>query len=147
MLVPAAAQAQSTGDTQRKLEKVNRELKEVAAERRKIEGRRGDASRQLREVDEKVGASTRGLRETEAELARQQAALAELRDRRDAMQVSLAARRDELGALLRAAYAIGDDAPLKPMLSHAKVAQAPHALASWSQEHRVGKRCVRTCRA
>src|SRR3546814_2869162 len=80
MLVPAAAQAQSTGDTQRKLEKVNRELKEVAAERRKIEGRRGDASRQLREVDEKVGASTRGLRETEAELARQQEALAEVRE-------------------------------------------------------------------
>src|SRR3546814_16612490 len=67
MLVPAAAQAQSTGDTQRKLEKVNRELKEVAAERRKIEGRRGDASRQLREVDEKVGESTRGLRERSAE--------------------------------------------------------------------------------
>src|SRR3546814_959797 len=75
------------------------------------------------------GASTRGLRETEAGLARQQAALAELRDRRDAMQVSLAARRDELGALLRAAYAIGDDAPLKLMLSQDKVAEAARSLA------------------
>ncbi|MFC3715992.1 murein hydrolase activator EnvC family protein [Luteimonas soli] len=129
MLAPVAVQAQSTGETQRKLEKVNRELKEVAAERRRIEGRRGDASRQLREVDEKVGASTRNLRETEAELARQQAALAELRDRRDTMQVSLAARRDELGALLRAAYAIGEDAPLKLMLSQDKVAEAARALA------------------
>src|SRR3546814_18053475 len=64
-----------------------------------------------------------------AELARQQAALAELRDRRDAMQVSLAARRDELGALLRAAYAIGDDAPLKLMLSQDKVAEAARSLA------------------
>jgi len=128
-LAPAAAQAQSTSDTQRKLEKVNRELKEVAAERRRIEGRRGDASRQLREVDEKVGESTRTLRETEAELARQRAALAELRDRRDAMQASLAARRAELGDLLRAAYAIGDDAPLKLMLSQDKVAEAARALA------------------
>ena len=129
MLAPAAVQAQSTGDTQRKLEKVNRELKEVAADRRKIEGRRGAASRQLREVDEKVGASTRSLRETEAELARQQAALAGLRDKRDAMQVSLAARRGELGDLLRSAYAIGDDAPLKLMLSQDKVADAARALA------------------
>src|SRR3546814_7224546 len=93
MLVPAAAQAQSTGDTQRKLEKVNRELKEVADERRKIEGRRGDASRQLREVDEKVGESTRGLSENEAELARQQAARSE-------------AHTLELQSLIRTPYAV-----------------------------------------
>jgi septal ring factor EnvC (AmiA/AmiB activator) len=122
------AQAQSSRDTQRKLEKVNKELKEVAAERRKIEGRRGDASRQLRQVDEKVGSSARSLRETEAELARQQAALAGLRDQRDAMQVSLAVQRRELGDLLRAAYTIGDDAPLKLMLAQDKVAEASRAL-------------------
>ncbi len=123
------AHAQSSRDAQRKLEKVNRELKEVAAERRKIEDRRGDASRQLRQVDEKVGTSVRSLRETEAELARQQAALAGLRDRRDALQASLAAQREELGGLLRAAYAIGDDAPLKLMLAQDKVAEASRALA------------------
>ncbi len=127
LAVPAGAQ--STRDAQRKLDKVNRELKAVAAERRKIEGRRGDASRQLREVDEKVGASTRGLRETEAQLARQQASLADLRDKRDTMQASLADQRSELGALLRAAYAIGDDAPLKLMLSQDRVAEANRALA------------------
>lgn len=127
--VIAPAQAQSSRDTQRKLEKVNKELKEVAAERRKIEGRRGDASRQLRQVDEKVGTSARSLRETEAELARQQAALSGLRDKRDAMQVTLAAQRKELGDLLRAAYTIGDDAPLKLMLAQDKVAEANRALA------------------
>jgi septal ring factor EnvC (AmiA/AmiB activator) len=83
----------------------------------------------LRQVDEKVGTSTRSLRETEAELARQQAALAELRRKRDAMQVSLAAQRSELGDLLRAAYTIGDDAPLKLMLSQDQVAEASRALA------------------
>ncbi|WP_417472200.1 murein hydrolase activator EnvC family protein [Luteimonas mephitis] len=127
--VVVPAQAQSSRETQRKLEKVNKELKAVAAERRQIEGKRGDASRQLRQVDEKVGASTRSLRETEAELARQQAALAELRGKRDALQVSLAAQRSELGQLLRAAYAIGDDAPLKLMLSQDQVAEAGRALA------------------
>jgi septal ring factor EnvC (AmiA/AmiB activator) len=128
-LAAPSVQAQSSRDAQRKLDKVNRELKDVAAERRKIEGRRGDASRQLREVDEKVGASARSLRETEAQLARQQAALAQLRSNRDTLQGSLAAQRKELGELLRAAYAIGDDAPLKLMLSQDKVADANRALA------------------
>src|SRR3546814_20451902 len=60
MLVPAAAQAQSTGATQRKLEKVNRELKELAAERRKIEGRTAQARQQVRDVAQLVGADTPG---------------------------------------------------------------------------------------
>ena len=128
VLVLPQAQAQSSRETARKLEKVQRELKDVAAERRKIEGRRGDASRKLREADEKVGASTRSLRETEAELARQQAELARLRERRDALQSSLAGERAELAGLLRSAYAIGDDAPLKLMLSQDKVAEASRAL-------------------
>src|SRR3546814_15482490 len=85
--------------------------------------------------------------ETEAELARQQAALAELRDRRDAMQVSLAARRDELGALLRAAYAIGDDAPLKLMLSQDKVAEAARALAYHRYLQRDRMQRIETLRA
>ncbi|HZW19360.1 MAG TPA: peptidoglycan DD-metalloendopeptidase family protein [Luteimonas sp.] len=122
------AQAQSSRETERKLEKVKRELKDVAAERRKIEGRRGDASRQLREVDEKVGTSMRSLRETEAELARQQAELVALRARRDRMQAALAGQRAELGDLLRSAYAIGDDAPLKLLLSQDQVAEAGRAL-------------------
>ena len=53
----AAAQqspAQGSRDAERKLENVKRELKQVAAERRKIEGQRGDASR----------AAARGRRES-----------------------------------------------------------------------------------
>ena len=43
-----SANAQSSRETERKLERVNRELKSVAAERRKLEGQRGEASRELR---------------------------------------------------------------------------------------------------
>src|SRR5690606_30252249 len=128
LAAPAPAPAQSSREAERKLEKVQRELKDVAAERRRIEGRRGDASRRLREADEKVGDSTRSLRETEAELARRQAELARLRERRDGLQSSLAQQRGELGELLRAAYAIGDQAPLKLMLSQDQVAEASRAL-------------------
>jgi murein hydrolase activator len=141
LAVVPPAQAQSSREAQRKLDRINRELKDVAAERRKIEGSRGDANRKLREVDERVGISTRSLRETETQLAQQQAALAQLRDKRDAMQASLAAQRKELGQLLRAAYAIGDDAPLKLMLSQDKVAEANRALAyhRYLQRQRTGR--------
>jgi septal ring factor EnvC (AmiA/AmiB activator) len=118
----------STREAQRKLEKINRELKDVAAERRKLEGQRGDASRQLRTVDEKVGTSTRALRSTETELVQQQTSLAALRAKRDAMQKKLGAQRTELTQLLRAAYTVGDDAPLKLMLSQDTAADANRTL-------------------
>ncbi len=123
------AQAQGTRDTQRKLDRAKRELDAVAAERRKIEGRRGEAARQLREVDERVGNSMRALKEAEAELARQQAELVELQRRREALDRSLGAQRRELAALLRAAYTVGEEAPLKLMLSQDKVADGNRLLA------------------
>jgi septal ring factor EnvC (AmiA/AmiB activator) len=124
-----AASAQSSREAQRKLDRINRELKDVAAERRRIENQRGDASQQLRSVDEKVGTSTRTLHDTEAQLARQRASLADLRARRDTMQARLGGQRKELAGLLRAAYAVGDDAPLKLLLSQDRVADANRTLA------------------
>ena len=46
-----SAQAQSSRDTQRKLDQAQRELKAISAERRKLEGQRGSASRDLRTLD------------------------------------------------------------------------------------------------
>lgn len=120
--------AQSSPDTQRRLDKVKRELKAVAAERRKLEGQRGEASRQLRRADEQLGTSSRALGDTEAALAREQAQLAQLQQRRDVLQSTLGAQRKELAALLRAAYTIGSDAPLKLMLAQDRVADASRVL-------------------
>lgn len=127
----AAAQespTRSRGETERKLDSVKRELKQVAAERRQIEGQRGNVTQQLRAADEKVGRSNRVLRETETRLARDQRALAELQAQREAMQGSLASRREELAQLLRAAYAQGETAPLKALLSQDRVADANRVL-------------------
>jgi len=124
----AEAQAQGSREAQRKLERVQRELKDVARERRKIEGQRGDASRQLRQADEQVGTSTLALRRTETDLQRQQSALAELEQRRVALRDKLGAQRTELAGLLRAAYTIGGDAPLKLMLAQDRVADAGRML-------------------
>jgi septal ring factor EnvC (AmiA/AmiB activator) len=120
--------AQSSRDTQRKLERIKRELADVAAERRRIEGQRGAASTQLRAVDEQLGHSGRVLSETESRLVRQQASLAQLQQRRDALQSTLGARRVELASLLRAAYTVGTAAPLKLMLAQDRVADANRVL-------------------
>jgi septal ring factor EnvC (AmiA/AmiB activator) len=82
LMLAAPVFAQNSRETERKLEKIQRELKSVSAERRKIEGQRGSASRQLREADEKVGASNRRLREIETRMAKEQASLAALQDQR-----------------------------------------------------------------
>lgn len=123
------AQAQTSRETQRKLDRSRKELRDVAAERRRIESQRGDATRRLRELDERVGASTRALRQAERDLQHQQGELAALRTRRDALANTLSAQRAELSRLLRAAYTVGGDAPLKLMLSQDRVAEGNRLLA------------------
>ncbi|GGD51639.1 murein hydrolase activator EnvC family protein [Pseudoxanthomonas indica] len=125
----AAASAQSQRDAQKQLEKVRGELKSIAKERRKLEGERGDASRKLRDADEQVGKSSRGLSETEASLRREEAALAELQQQRLAKQQQLRGQREVLASLVRAAYANGEDAPLKVLLSQDHIADASRTLA------------------
>ena len=125
---PAPAQQTTSREAQRRLETVQRELKDVAAERRRLEGQRGAASRELRAVDERVADSSRALHTADTELAREQAALAQLNARRDALRVQEAATRRELAALLRAAHAQGDHAPLKVMLAQDRVADTQRQL-------------------
>ena len=120
--------AQDSRDAQRKLEQAQRELKAVAAERRKIEGQRGSASKELRALDEKLGRASRALHDTETALARQRQALADLEQQRDTLRTSLDRQRRDLRALLRSAYTIGEAAPLKLLLSQDSVASASRLL-------------------
>ena len=125
---PVDAQPTTSREAQRRLENIQRELNDVAAERRRLEGQRGAASRELRAVDERLGASSRALHEAEARLAREQTALTQLGARREALRRQQAGQRRELAALLRAAYAQGDHAPLKLMLAQDRVADAQRQL-------------------
>ncbi|MCA0394166.1 MAG: peptidoglycan DD-metalloendopeptidase family protein [Proteobacteria bacterium] len=124
----AADAQQNSRDAERRLERVRKELNDVASERRKLEGERGDAARQLRDADERVASSARTLNGTEAELARQREALAGLQAQRDALDARLRGQREELRALLRASYANGNAAPLKLLLAQDQVADANRAL-------------------
>ncbi|MBH1641458.1 peptidoglycan DD-metalloendopeptidase family protein [Stenotrophomonas maltophilia] len=129
LALPLPGAAQTTRETERKLQKLRNELKGVAQERRQIEGQRGQASQQLREADEKVARSGRALAQTETALREQGRALAEAEQRRSTLQANLAQQHRELAGLLRAAYQLGNHAPLKLLLSQDTVADANRALA------------------
>lgn len=120
--------AQSSRETERRLERVRKELRDVATERRRLEGQRGEAARDLRAADEQVAASTRALRETRVKLAEEQIALEKLQARRIELESTVETRRQELAALVRAAYTVGDEAALKLMLAQDRVADAGRLL-------------------
>lgn len=123
-----AQAAKDSRDAERKLQTIRSELKSVAAERRKLEGRRGDASRQLRKADEQVGGVQRALRNADVSFQRDSAALQQLQAERTKSKADLGAKRLELAGLLRAAQVAGSEAPLKAMLAQDRMADAERAL-------------------
>ena len=129
LVVVGVAAAQERDDAERKLKQVQTELKSVAAERRKLEGQRGEASRTLRQADEQVGGVQRTLRKTQDTLRQDNAALLELQAERARLAQDEAAKRAELARLLRAAQMAGQAAPLKALLAQDRVAEAERALA------------------
>lgn len=129
LVAVSVAAAQERDDAERKLKQVQTELKSVAAERRKLEGQRGEASRTLRQADEQVGGVQRTLRKTQDTLRQDNAALLELQAERARLARDEAAKRAELARLLRAAQVAGQAAPLKALLAQDRVAEAERALA------------------
>ena len=127
-LLTGGAHAQDRSDAERRLQGVRTELKQVAAERRKLEGARGDASRKLREADEQVGGVQRSLQKTQATLQRDGADLQRLQAERARYTDDLDMKKAELARLLRAAQFAGCEAPLKTMLAQDRVAEAERAL-------------------
>lgn len=120
--------AQDTKDTEKRLQRVRGELQSVAAERRRLEGQRGDVSRKLREADQQVGGTQRALHQTRALMQQDEAELARLQAERARQSGDLASKRDELARLLRAAQQGGEAPPLKALLAQDRVADAERAL-------------------
>ena len=129
LVVVGVAAAQARDDAERKLKQVQTELKSVAAERRKLEGQRGEVTRTLRQADEQVGGVQRTLRKIQDTLRQDNAALVELQAERARLARDEAAKRAELARLLRAAQVAGQAAPLKALLAQDRVAEAERALA------------------
>ncbi|WP_305806295.1 peptidoglycan DD-metalloendopeptidase family protein [Stenotrophomonas sp. YIM B06876] len=129
LAVLGSASAQNPREAEKKLQQLRGELKSVAQERRKLEGQRGDASQRLRDADEKVARTGRAVADAEAAIRREQEALAALRERRTQLQSGLQQQRQQLAALLRGAYHLGNNAPLKLLLSQDTVADGHRHLA------------------
>ncbi|HET8819527.1 MAG TPA: peptidoglycan DD-metalloendopeptidase family protein [Xanthomonadaceae bacterium] len=125
--LPAAAQ--DAGDAQRRLDRTRAELEAIAAQRRKLEGQRGAAARALRAADEEVGETSRELARLQREVSERASALKALHVRHDRLAASLERQKQSLAALLRAAYALGEDAPLKLLLAQDRVADGQRLLA------------------
>ena len=123
-----ASFAQDGRSAEAKLAAIRKELRDVAAERRRLEGDRGQATRALRSADEQVGSTGRTLRETETRLTGAQRALADLQRKRTTLDADRAARRGELTRLLRAAYMQQRQTPLQALLSQDRVAEAQRAV-------------------
>jgi len=115
-------------DAEQRLQAIRNDLKAVAAERRRLEGERGSATRQLRQADEQVGSVQRNLRGIQTTLQQDAAALARLSAERARFAGDLEAKRRELARLLRASQLAGSDAPLKAMLAQDRIADAARAL-------------------
>lgn len=126
--VPGAT-AQDPEATRQRLERARAELEAIAAQRRTLEGERGAAARALRDADEQVGKTARELAALERLVAERAAALGDLHVRRTELNDSLARQREALAALLRAAHKLGEDAPLKLLLSQDRVADGQRLLA------------------
>ena len=115
-------------DAERRLQVVRSELKQVAAERRKLENQRGDVSRKLRDADQQVGGVQRSLQQTQATLQRDGATLQQLQAERSRLTGDMQGKKTELARLLRAAQFAGSEAPLKTMLAQDRIAEAERAL-------------------
>lgn len=122
------ADAQSSRDAQRRLERIQRELQTVATQRRQIQGQRQDATHDLRNVDVQLGHSGRALVDTQQQLASQQSELQALQARRDALQSALGTQRQELANLLRSAYTVRGATPLQLLLAQDRVAEASRVM-------------------
>jgi septal ring factor EnvC (AmiA/AmiB activator) len=133
LAAPAAAQdadrAKKEAAAQQRLEQLRRQIRDITAEQRKLEGERSAATRDLRAADARVGEAVRALRRTEAGIATTETELAGLHRRRDELEAGLSGQREALAALVRSAYALGRHEQLKLLLAQDRVADLSRVLA------------------
>lgn len=147
LLLAGAAHAQDTKETEKRLQSVRGELREVTTQRRQLETKRGGANQRLREADARVGSVQRGLQKTEQALQRDASQLVQLQEERARLSGSLQARKNELSALLRAAQQQGRVPALKTLLAQQDVAEAERALALQGYLQRAQVARIRTLSA
>jgi len=114
----ATAWTQTTAEqTQKQLQQARSELRDTQSAREQLERERTKAANELRQLDQQVAHSGQALAQTQAALEEQQQVLAELQQQRATLETDLAGQRQQLANLLRSAYQLGQNTPLKLLLS------------------------------
>lgn len=133
LAAPAAAQdadrAKKEAAAQQRLEQLRKQIRDITAEQRALEGERGAASRELRAADAKVGEAVRALRRTEAGIATTELELQQLQAQQGELEAGLSGQREALAALVRSAYALGRHEQLKLLLAQDRMADLARVLA------------------
>ncbi|HTD28321.1 MAG TPA: peptidoglycan DD-metalloendopeptidase family protein, partial [Xanthomonadaceae bacterium] len=122
-------EAQKKAEAQNKLHDLRAQLDALAAQQHEAESERSDASKALRQADSNVGQTTRSLHDTESAIAAQQAKLTQLENKQVALRSNLSGQRIALAALMRSAYALGDNEQLKLLLAQDRVTDLGRAMA------------------
>lgn len=133
LAAPAAAQdadrAKKEAAAQQRLEQLRKQIRDITAEQRALEGERGAASRELRAADAKVGEAVRALRRTEAGIATTETELQQLQSQQRELEAGLSGQREALSALVRSAYALGRHEQLKLLLAQDRAVDLARVLA------------------
>ncbi len=124
-----AEATEKKADAEGKLHDLRAQLDALAAQQRELEGERSDASKALRAADNNVGQATHSLHDTEAAIAAQQAKLTQLEIQQSALRGKLSGQRTALAALMRSAYALGNNEQLKLLLAQDRVVDLGRAIA------------------
>jgi murein hydrolase activator len=137
---PLARTAQES-QTRQKLDDVRAEIRKISAAQKELASKKSDADAALRDQEIKIAATAKDLRAIDQKLDAQQDKIKALEAQRDALNVKLKSQRDALAALLRSAYALGNNEELKLLLAQEDTAQIGRILAYFRYfEHaRVGE--------
>jgi septal ring factor EnvC (AmiA/AmiB activator) len=124
-----------------RLAEVRQAMAAVGAERSRLQGELATLVEALRAQDLKVAESARELRLLDDALASRESELARLEAERTTMEAGLAGQREALARLLRSAYVLGQDAPLRLLFSQDRVESVGRALAyhGYLKEERLAR--------
>jgi len=125
----ASKHASQEAGAKQKLDQVRGEIKKISDTLKTTQTQRDETTRAVREQELKIAAAAKELRELDAKILAQSSELGKLEIQRGALNEKLKAQRDALAALLRSAYALGQNEELKLLLAQDDIDKLARVLA------------------
>lgn len=113
----ASKHAAQEAEAKQKLEQVRSEIQKISETLKATQMQRDDVIKAVREQELKISKAAKELRELSERIVAQGGELSKLENQRTALNEKLKGQREALAALLRSAYALGQNAELKLLLA------------------------------